>query len=92
MREIYDGLKVCIDCTMFIANGEVFDGTGDITAEHAAIMEREWANADALLRDLVLACPENCEGEFSWHACDGCGSTLAGDRHPAVALGPEESL
>lgn len=24
--------------------------------------------------------------DFSWHSCESCGSTLAGDRHPAHGL------
>lgn len=25
-----------------------------------------------------------CESYFSWHNCDSCGSSLGGDRHPAI--------
>lgn len=34
--------------------------------------------------DVFLACPENCEGYFTWHSCDVCGSSLGGERHPVV--------
>jgi hypothetical protein len=27
-----------------------------------------------------------CEGWFSWRACEACGSTLGGTRYPAVGL------
>jgi len=29
---------------------------------------------------------DQCEPGFSWSSCDGCGSHLGGDRHPAVAM------
>ncbi len=34
--------------------------------------------------EITLNCPEECEGWFSSSQCDGCGSMLAGDRHPAA--------
>jgi len=27
-----------------------------------------------------------CESSFSWGQCDSCGSTLGGDREPAIGL------
>jgi len=30
------------------------------------------------------------EAHFSWHACDSCGSTFGGDRHPAHFLHEKE--
>ena len=36
--------------------------------------------------------PEHsCEASFSWRWCDSCGSTLGGDRLPAVGLWRDES-
>ena len=32
------------------------------------------------------------DGGFSWHSCDGCGSGLGGDRHPAHALDGNNEL
>lgn len=36
--------------------------------------------------ELVPGCDDDCESGFSWAECDGCSSTLGGDRHPAVAM------
>jgi hypothetical protein len=71
----HDDLAVCVDCAMLIANGEGTD-------EHADAVAARWPG----MNTLVLACPEDCEGWFSSSPCDGCGSTLDGDRHPAVAF------
>ncbi len=76
----HDGLSVCSDCAQILANGEIDDGTDRGEQVAAAIGER-WADYE-----LVLACPEDCEGGFSSRQCDGCGDILAGDRHPAVAF------
>lgn len=77
-------LSICVDCLMFVANGEVTDSQGnDVTAEHAAKITEQWGD-DA--QHLVPACPEECEGWFSHSSGDGCGSTLGGERHPAAVL------
>ena len=74
MAEItHDGLELCVDCLIMVANGEG-------TKEHAHIMAKRWGYS------LVMSCEEDCEGYFSWASCDGCGSTLGGDRHPAIAF------
>lgn len=67
-------LSVCVDCAMLIANGETPPDNPEFD------LLDEW---DGWV--VVLNCPEDCEGGFSWSRCDGCGSTLGGDRHPAVA-------
>jgi hypothetical protein len=74
----HDGLEVCIDCVLLIAND-------DSTDEHRALVAAQWPTGD-----LVLAyAREEDEDWFSWGACDGCGSTLGGDRHPAVVFARE---
>jgi hypothetical protein len=32
------------------------------------------------------------ESRFSWRACDSCGSTFGGDRHPAHYLDDERAI
>ena len=83
MQIKYDELAVCVDCAMLIANGEVQDNGHDVTAEHAAKVGAQWGDDT---RNLVLSCPDECEGWFSSSSCDGCGSTLGGERHPAAVL------
>jgi hypothetical protein len=79
--EITTGVAVCQDCAMMLANGEL--GQGDDTADriHAERIAKRWS-----VGELVLDCGEDCEGWFSWTECDGCGSTLGGDRHPAAYI------
>jgi len=78
---VCDGLSVCVDCAIFIANGELPD---DDAAAAAVVegVERE------LPAQWVMACGEDCEGGFAWTPCDCCGSTLGGERHPAALLTP----
>ncbi len=81
MAEIVaDDLMVCVVCTHLIANGEYVDGT-DAAEIAGKALETRWADAQ-----LVMACGEDCDGEFGTRPCDGCGDELHGDRHPAVAL------
>ena len=34
--------------------------------------------------NITLNCAEDCEGSFSWARCEGCNSTMGGERHPAA--------
>lgn len=54
------------------------------STRHAEKMNERWPDEDGW--QLSNNCDEECEGHFSWSRCDGCGSTLGGDRHPAVAM------
>lgn len=75
-------LSVCVSCLEVLANGVE-------TTEHEQVardMHEKWGGDE---RHIVPACTDECEGGFSWTSCDGCGSTLGGDRHPAVALIPD---
>lgn len=83
MARVVAELSVCVDCLAIAANGEL--GQGDTKADEA----HAEAMSSQLMGDapwLVPACPEDCEGWFSWSRCDGCGSTLGGDRHPAAIV------
>lgn len=74
----------CTDCLCMDANGTLGDVTEEEDAAHAAAMEREWPQADGW--HTHNNCDGDCEGSFSWVQCEGCGSTLGGDRHPAMAM------
>lgn len=75
-------LKVCVDCIMLLANGEVFNSDGDeITTAHADKIDALWGRTE-----IVPAGGEDDESHFSWQSCDGCGSTDGGDRFAAAAL------
>jgi hypothetical protein len=65
-----------------LANGEVIDAEGtEITGAHSTAMARLWPTEEITLGSL--------DGEdelgFSWQDCDGCGSSLGGDRYAATA-------
>lgn len=84
----HDGLEVCTDCAQLIANGdlggqECEHGGAD---DHAAAMVAVWGEGPAGVLGLVLELSEETEAHFSSRRCDGCGSTLAGDRLPAVHI------
>lgn len=74
-------IRICVDCLMFTANGELADPDGDLDA-HVAAMEEQWPSANGW--DVIPTCDD--EGGFSWSQCDGCGSRLGGDRFDAVAM------
>lgn len=79
----YPELEVCVDCTFALANAEFpLTDSGELDADFIARYDAGLAR----LGEVVLSCPEDCEGHFSWKACDVCGSTLGGDRHPAAII------
>lgn len=83
----YDDLLVCDDCAMILANEE-FDGDCEHgnSITHHAVMFKRWGE---MTQTMVLACDEQGRGscvDFSRRDCDGCGSALAGARHPAAVL------
>jgi hypothetical protein len=74
---------VCVDCAMVIANGD-YSGIEDREA-----WENRVAHTGATENgkyDIVMACPENCDGEFSSARCDFCGTAQDGERHPVAWL------
>lgn len=86
---IANDLWVCTDCAMMLANGEL--GQGDRNAEiaHAQRMNEElagWLQEGGPYVQMVLSGEEDDDSRFSWSRCDGCGSTLGGDRERAAVL------
>lgn len=79
-RVVYEGFA-CPDCVQVIANDE-WSGIAD-PGQHLVNID---ATGLAGLGHVVMACGEDCEGEFRTDACDYCGDTLAGDRHPLAVL------
>lgn len=82
MATIVAEIEICSDCTLLVANGEI-DHLSEADQEaHAKRIAERWGPG----QPLVLACGVECEGFFSWSSCEGCGSALGGDRHPAVVF------
>lgn len=84
MKITHAGLLMCSDCTAIIANGELGQGDADADHQHALKMAARWGEHTL---NLVLAGDDTDVIDFSTRRCAGCGSDLAGTRHPAVCLG-----
>lgn len=92
-RETGYPIEICVDCLTFVVGGEWQDEReGHTLAEHAAMM----ATAQHGSTDLTPSGPDYDDDPdggvipFSSSSCDGCGSILAGERHPAVVWFPRE--
>lgn len=83
---------VCIDCMLMHANGETsespdrepWSAVGDDVETTMGLLSEEH-NEECDVRK-TGSWPANyecdCERrEFSWSSCDGCGSSLGGERH-----------
>ena len=68
-------IEVCDDCAMLIANGETPEDNPEFR------LSDSWDGYH-----IALDCPEDGCESFSWSSCDGCESSLGGNRHPAVAM------
>lgn len=79
MTVLYDDLYACVDCTLFLANGDLPEDRPDLLDD----IGREWPDPV----HMVLTSDEDTDIEFSSRDCDCCGSRLAGSRHPFVILG-----
>ena len=82
---IYPTQWVCVDCIMLLANGE----------EPVEATDRIPLSLFSVSADIVpgMSCEHGsgCDWEcdtrdFSWSACDGCGSALGGSRHAVTAF------
>lgn len=86
MAHVAGEYRVCVDCTMFLANGP--DDLDAETVERVvAGVERIQANGG----HLVCTSSEETDACFSWRHCECCLSPLGGSRHDATLLcdGPE---
>jgi hypothetical protein len=77
-REITE-INGCIDCIMYLANGELPEGD-----------DNQWPGPAEIARiwdgyHVVVAGGEDTEAHFSWSECDVCRSQLGGDRYPCAA-------
>jgi hypothetical protein len=82
-------IDVCVECVQILANGVDPDEERPETVDAARGLAERWPGEDAVTTPAVTLgrMPDDDEGDdpwFAWTACDGCGSTLGGDRHPAT--------
>lgn len=84
-RETYT-IWVCVDCMQHAANGEC-GGCDDEQHDRPPLGLLDGVECTlGLIADEHECDPDGplceCEDvEFSWHQCEGCGSTLGGSRH-----------
>lgn len=76
-------LSVCVDCILYLANGDEPEGEEAAEVIKRALM---WKMAEGIT---VVACGD--ELGFSWSACELCGSRLGGGRYKAAELGSAAS-
>lgn len=74
MAQLQYTLMACADCLMLVANG-------DLPEDDNGELERGIANN--LGDDTKWLCcgDSDADDEFSWSACECCGSKLGGSRH-----------
>lgn len=76
---VVDEMMACQDCLLFIANGDLPEDNDHLVAEIEAHL--------SLKPGQYLVCGDSeKDDEFSWRACECCGSTLGGSRHHVVLL------
>lgn len=73
-------LMACGDCLMYVANGDLPE---DDNGELQAAIDANLTPAEQ--RHLCCGDSEQ-DNEFSWSACQCCGSSLGGSRHQLIVL------
>lgn len=86
MRKVAD-IGICVDC-LIVVDGDPSMGSAEDQARTTVAAAQLAANWPGM--NVHGACPEDCDGWFSWSSCDGCGNTDGGERHPAVVLEGEK--
>lgn len=83
MAEVAYELMACQDCLMLVANG-------DFPEDNSERQDKQMqAGIDANMGDDqgYLCCGDSDkDDEFSWDACECCGSSLGGSRHHLVVV------
>ena len=80
MAHVIFELSACVDCLMFVANGEVPDARPNLATEIGGHLGLQ------TMQHLVCSGGEDDGEEFSWSACECCGSPLGGSRHHLAVL------
>ena len=91
-HEDSDGLELCVDCTGLLANGEYNEDAGAWESVEALTdaIDKKWPEAEGWHIEYA-GCTDPDDDDtpeddaryhinFTWSACDGCGSTLGGSR------------
>ena len=84
--QFIDNISVCVDCLMYIANGDIDDGNYLPDSEQSEVYHRideEYKKLKASGQEVFLDCSEDHEDGFSKYPCGHCGAGLGGDRFKA---------
>lgn len=84
-------MSICVDCMAHLANGECgscHEESGHDREPLSAVPAENNVSLGMFAEDHAPDCNgEDCDCEnlgFSMSSCDGCGSTLGGDRYAAT--------
>lgn len=83
MARVVTELMGCVDCLMYVANGDLPESDSDAGVSFEASIV-----ATAGVASGLICCGDSeLDEEFSWSACECCGSRLGGSRHQLIILG-----
>lgn len=84
MVYVINKIRVCVDCLLYLTNGELTDGDGnDIAEAHGRKIAALWEGENVILAPCG---DEESDDAFSDTNCEGCGSNLAGSRHDVAVM------
>ena len=79
MKDEWVNCEACVDCLMYIANGDVPDDDESFLErfDHSVSWDTGW------YEELTEEEQDNEDGDlgFSWRSCDCCNSHLGGERY-----------
>jgi len=80
--KVIDEIEVCVDCLLYIANGDFFQGQ-DNYDKQLIEMEAAEKKLNKENQKVFLNCSEDYSAGFSSMPCGHCSSHLGGDRYKA---------
>lgn len=89
MEIVRDDIWLCCDCLMYAVNGDLSGVEND---ERVKEVEDGVASLGPHLVPDFDSETEEGIADFSWLACDACGTHLGGSRHRFAVLGEVECL
>lgn len=73
----FENAEACVDCVMYIANGDVPDEQFLEEFDNTVLWYNGWAGEDTEDEDYE----DTNDLGFTWRQCECCGSTLGGNRY-----------
>lgn len=85
---VAEKMEACVDCVLYVANGEVTDAHGNDITDVMADRIADHLGTEFAMCTLVVEYSESGDAWFSWSPCEICGSELGGDRLHVSAVKP----